>query len=96
MKTSVEDKLDRLIELMEKQSKSLLTLEEAGERLNIGKNKMGEIASRDSFPKVMNGNRVLVIASELDDWIMAHKGGCLWIFGSMLLKIDTLQMECCF
>ncbi len=81
MNTAIEDKLDRLISLMEKQDKTLLTLEEARERLNIGVDKMRELVVKNSFPKVMNGHKYLVIASELDEWVSAHKGINLWFGG---------------
>lgn len=30
---------------------------------------------KDSFPKVYNGTRAMAIASELAEWVKAHKGG---------------------
>lgn len=73
----VEKKLDKMISLLEANNKYLLTVEEASERCNISKTKFREIVNQRTFPKVMNGNRTLIIASELTDWITANKGGQL-------------------
>ncbi|WP_311443450.1 helix-turn-helix domain-containing protein [Ezakiella coagulans] len=74
-KMNIEEKLDKMIDLLELSNKYLLTVDEACERCSISKTKFREIMNRRTFPKVMNGNRTLIIASELNDWIMSNKGG---------------------
>lgn len=80
MENIIEQKLDTMIDLLKKEKedqKILLTFDEARQKLNIGADKMRELLNKKSFPKVMNGQRYLIIASELNDWILAHKGGSL-------------------
>ena len=55
--------------------KLLLSPEETAEKLGLGINKTRELMQKDSFPKVYNGTRAMTIASELVDWVKAHKGG---------------------
>lgn len=55
--------------------KILLTAKETAEALGCGLMKAYEIMKKDSFPKVYNGTRAMTIASELDGWVRAHKGG---------------------
>lgn len=55
--------------------KVLLTVKETAEALGFGINKTYELMQKESFPKVYNGTRAFTIASELDDWVKAHKGG---------------------
>lgn len=55
--------------------KLLLSPEETAEKLGLGINKTRELMQKDSFPKVYNGTRAMAIASELAEWVKAHKGG---------------------
>lgn len=55
--------------------KILLNLKETAEVLGLGRDKTYQIMKLESFPKVFNGNRIMAIASELDNWVKAHKGG---------------------
>lgn len=56
-------------------AKILLTAKETSQALGCGLMKAYELMKKDSFPKVYNGTRAMTIASELDDWVKAHKGG---------------------
>ncbi|MDY3947431.1 MAG: DNA-binding protein [Ezakiella sp.] len=55
--------------------KLLLSPKEVAEVTGLGMAKVREIMARESFPKVYNGTRILAIASEMDNWFKAHKGG---------------------
>lgn len=56
-------------------NKVLLNVKETAEVLGLGRDKTYQIMKLESFPKVFNGNRIMAIASELDNWVKAHKGG---------------------
>lgn len=63
------------MEKMQDVSKILLSPKETAQALGCGLMKAYELMKKDSFPKVYNGTRAMTIASELDDWVKAHKGG---------------------
>lgn len=69
----IEDWLDEKKEI--RMEKLLLSPEETAEKLGLGIDKTRELMQKDSFPKVYNGTRAMAIASELAEWVKAHKGG---------------------
>ena len=40
----------------------------------IGINKTYELVHRENFPKIKNGNRLLIIRSQVDQWIINNIG----------------------
>ena len=54
--------------------KMFMTPKEFSEEYQIGINKTYELVHRENFPKIKNGNRLLIISSQVDQWIINNIG----------------------
>ena len=70
---NTEDSKVKVIEPYKKTSK-LMSVREFSEEYGIGRHKAYELANRKDFPKVKNGNQILIIRSLLPKWFEDHIG----------------------
>lgn len=67
----MEEKLDKIIELIKFNNKAVLDVEETVIYANIGKSRLMEIINRNAsdFPYFKNGKKILVNRTMLDAWL---------------------------
>ena len=67
----MEERLDKIIELMQFNSKAVLDVDETVTYANIGKSRLMEIINRNAsdFPYFKNGKKILVNKNMLDAWL---------------------------
>ena len=58
----------------EHKKKMFMTVKEFSKEYGIGWNKTYRLVHRNDFPKIKNGNRILIIRSQVDQWIINNKG----------------------
>lgn len=58
----------------EHKKKMFMTPKEFSEVYEIGWNKTYSLVHRKDFPKIMNGNRILIIRSQVDQWFIDNIG----------------------
>lgn len=58
----------------EHKKKMFMTPKEFSEEFGIGINKTYELVHRKDFPKWKNGNRLLIIRNQVDQWIIDNIG----------------------
>lgn len=51
-----------------------MTPKEFSKEYGIGWNKTYQLVHRNDFPKIKNGNRILIIRSQVDQWIINNIG----------------------
>lgn len=54
--------------------KMFMTPKEFSQEYQIGWNKTYQLVHRTDFPKIKNGNRILIIRSQVEQWIVANIG----------------------
>lgn len=52
----------------------LMTVPEFAKRYGLGKTKAYRLANMNNFPKIKNGNKILVITSKVDSWLANNVG----------------------
>lgn len=67
----MEEYLKKIVDLLESQSKAILTLDEAIAYTSIGKNRMLELINKHNtdFPFFRNGKKILINKAMLDEWL---------------------------
>lgn len=68
------EKLCKVVSYTSKGNSKLMTPKEFASEYGIGVNKTYELVNMKNFPKVKNGNRILIIRSKVDDWFENNMG----------------------
>lgn len=67
-----EDKKVKIIEPYKNQK--LLSVQEFAKMYGIGKTKAYTLVNMKGFPCIKNGNKILILASKVDEWLEDHVG----------------------
>ena len=59
-----------------------ITVKEFAEIYGIGINSAYSIARINGFPKIKVGNRIYIVKSKLDDWVINNIGNEFWLYES--------------
>lgn len=58
----------------EHKKKMFMTPKEFSEEYGIGWNKTYQLVHMKNFPKILNGNRILIIRSQVEPWFLENIG----------------------
>ena len=67
----------------------LISIDKFLEANDIGESSLRKVVKKDDFPKVLVGNRVLIINDAVTEWLIKHQGEDItkWVEDTLIKRV---------